>query len=116
MVGLDAEGVDLSRLGRLSLLQLSCRDSDTIFLLDVLDALKKKDLKTLPLIVWLKVFLEDPDIVKVLHEGLWNVIMLVCMHACVCVCVFSVRMYAGADIYKRRYTYICVNASIHASA
>jgi exonuclease 3'-5' domain-containing protein 1 len=61
LIALDAEGVDLSRLGKVSIVQVST--PKCCFLVDVLD----KDPADL-LVVWLRGLLENPDIVKIIHD------------------------------------------------
>lgn len=60
-VALDAEGVDLSRLGRSSIVQIATLEK--CFILDVLD--KHSDD---PLIGWLRGLLEDEGVIKVIHD------------------------------------------------
>lgn len=60
-IALDAEGVDLSRLGKISIVQIATPDH--CFLLDVLDK-EAAD----PLVVWLGRLLSDQSIVKVVHD------------------------------------------------
>ncbi|CAD7976096.1 unnamed protein product [Amoebophrya sp. A25] len=62
VIALDAEGVDLGRLGRLSIVQLATSDG-TCFILDVLDK-KKDDL----LACWLRDLLEDDGVEKIIHD------------------------------------------------
>ena len=59
-IALDVEGVDLSRLGLISLVQLATKNA--CFVLDVLNA-KPSD----PLIRWLRALLES-EVVKVVHD------------------------------------------------
>jgi len=61
IVSFDAEGVDLSRKGKISIVQIAVPDS--CFIIDVLD--KSPDD---PLIVWLRTLLESPSVVKVVHD------------------------------------------------
>lgn len=62
VVALDVEGVDLSRKGRISIVQLASA-ADKCFLLDVLD----KD-STDPLVEWLGQLLGDEGVVKIIHD------------------------------------------------
>jgi hypothetical protein len=63
VVALDAEGVDLSRAGLISLVQLYSAESKTCFILDVLKAEPTDDL-----VLWLKELLENSAVVKVVHD------------------------------------------------
>jgi len=59
VVSLDSEGVDLSRVGSISIVQLGC-PAGTCWLFDVLDKPKNH-----PLVTWLQELLESQDIIKV---------------------------------------------------
>ena len=61
LIALDAEGVDLSREGVISIVQLATRQQ--CFILDVLG--KGPDD---PLVVWLRAVLEDTSITKIIHD------------------------------------------------
>jgi len=58
-IGLDIEGVDLCRMGTISIIQLAV--NDRCFLLDMLDADEL-------LIKWLKTILESNSVVKIIHD------------------------------------------------
>ena len=60
-IAVDTEGVNLSRQGRISIVQVAT--SDCCFLVDVLD--KSHDDS---LVIWLRGLLEDPSIVKIIHD------------------------------------------------
>jgi hypothetical protein len=60
-IALDAEGVDLSRHGRISIVQVSTPTQ--CFLIDVLD----KDADD-PLVAWLRTLLENEEVVKIIHD------------------------------------------------
>jgi exonuclease 3'-5' domain-containing protein 1 len=60
-LALDAEGVDLSRAGRISILQLATPQA--CFLFDVLDKAPDD-----PLVAWLRKPLEDSTVIKVIHD------------------------------------------------
>ena len=60
-LALDAEGVDLSRAGRVSIVQLATPDK--CFLFDVLDKTAGD-----PLVQWLRGPLEDETVVKIIHD------------------------------------------------
>jgi ribonuclease D len=62
IVALDIEGVDLSRDGQISLVQLAA-SPESCFLLDLL-----KKTKDDPLVNWLRIILESNDILKVIHD------------------------------------------------
>jgi exonuclease 3'-5' domain-containing protein 1 len=61
LVALDAEGVDLSRHGKISIVQIATPEQ--CFLLDVLGRQP-----TDPLVSWLGKILSDPSIVKIIHD------------------------------------------------
>ena len=61
LIGLDAEGVDLSRKGRITLLQLSTPTQ--CFLVDVLGS-ERDD----PVVTWLRTLLEDDGVLKIIHD------------------------------------------------
>ena len=61
LVALDAEGVDLSRHGEISIVQLATPQQ--CFLLDVLGKTAAD-----PLVVWLGGLLGDPGVVKIIHD------------------------------------------------
>jgi len=60
-VALDVEGIDLCRMGQISLVQLAT--PSRCFLLDLLG----KD-KTDPLVGWLRSVLENPNVEKIVHD------------------------------------------------
>ncbi len=60
LIALDCEGVDLSRLGVISLVQLMSPAGDC-FLIDVLP-------RDPELIDWLRALLENPKVVKIIHD------------------------------------------------
>jgi hypothetical protein len=72
-IAIDAEGVDLSRVGQISIVQVST--TSCCFLIDVLD----KD-PVDPLVLWLKQLLENPDCTKIIHDcrmdsdALWHLL------------------------------------------
>lgn len=74
-VALDAEGVDLSRIGRISIVQLATREQ--CFILDVLDK-RPED----PLVLWLREILQSDAVVKIIHDcrmdsdALWNLLRI----------------------------------------
>ena len=61
IVALDAEGVDLSRLGLISIVQVSTQSCCVLF--DVLGKTADD-----PLVQWLRTLLENPTVVKVIHD------------------------------------------------
>lgn len=61
VVGLDTEGVDLSRLGSITIVQIST--PTRCFLLDVLGKSNEN-----ALVCWLRELLENPSIVKIVHD------------------------------------------------
>lgn len=71
-IALDLEGVDLGRRGKTSIVQISTEEN--CFLLDVLQ-LGRDD----PLITWLRKILQDPSILKIIHDcrmdadALWHI-------------------------------------------
>lgn len=60
-LALDAEGVDLSRDGRISVVQLAT--PQVCFLFDVLDKAPED-----PLVAWLRGPLEDSNVLKIIHD------------------------------------------------
>mmetsp|Transcript_82611 Transcript_82611/g.130150 ORF Transcript_82611/g.130150 Transcript_82611/m.130150 type:complete len:271 (-) Transcript_82611:82-894(-) len=60
-VALDAEGVDLSRLGVISIVQLATTEQSFIF--DVLGKSAED-----PLVAWLRCILEDSEVTKIIHD------------------------------------------------
>ena len=61
VVVLDAEGVDLSRCGRISIVQIATPRE--CFLIDVLDKARDD-----PLVSWLRGILEDEGVTKIIHD------------------------------------------------
>ena len=61
LVVLDAEGVDLSRCGKISIVQIATRKE--CFLIDVLDKARDD-----PLVNWLRGVLEDEAVTKIIHD------------------------------------------------
>lgn len=63
MLAVDCEGVQLSRTGALTLVQIATSESPTVFLFDV-HSIRERDV----LVRTLKVLLEDHTRAKILHD------------------------------------------------
>ena len=64
-IALDCEGVDLSRLGRISLVQTASPSSRTVYVFDVLGL---SATSTSPMLEWLGSLITDGSICKVIHD------------------------------------------------
>ncbi|CAD7971039.1 unnamed protein product [Amoebophrya sp. A120] len=63
VIAVDSEGVDLSRVGQLCIVQLATLDGASCFILDLLGK-EESD----PLVAWLRELLEDDSVEKIIHD------------------------------------------------